>query len=276
MTRIVFISDVHVGSNYAILPDDAKNPEDGSPIPQNRWQAELYRHWCSLAEKLSPVDVIILCGDLVEGPQTKEKFGTLKIQNIQHQAQVFVDMFKNTWRWRRLYAVRGTDYHVAATGVHVEEWIAEKLGAEKVDGSRYSSTDLLLQINKRTIHVAHHLGVSQVPHYRFTPLAREMWLGKLFDDYFGKVDFVVRGHVHYHLYARIEDLMVAFTVPSWQLPTPYARKRTVFGSNPSIGLVELEIDSDGNFRDTPYLIHGFKPRSIRVVLDDDKQQRENI
>ncbi|MEM2485445.1 MAG: hypothetical protein QXT82_11515 [Candidatus Caldarchaeum sp.] len=270
MTRIVFISDVHVGSNYAVLPDDAKNPEDGSRFDQNVWQKRLYAEWCKLSSKLSPVDIMILLGDLVEGPQTRERFGTLKIQNIMHQAQVFIEMLRSTWKWRKLYVVRGTDYHVATTGIHIEEFIARALGAERLDTDKYSSTDIQLEVNGRVINAAHHLGVSQVPHYRFTPLAREMWLGKLFDDYFGKVDIVARGHVHYHLYARIEDIMIAFTTPSWQLPTPYQRKRTIFGSNPSVGLVEVEITSDSEIRDRVYLIKGFKPRTIKVRFDGEQ------
>lgn len=267
MTRIVFISDVHVGSSYAVLPDDARNPEDGSPIPQNRWQRELYRFWCQLAERLSPVDIIVLLGDLIEGPQTREKFGTLKILNVQHQAEVFVEMFRKTWKWRKLYVVRGTDYHVSVTGVHVEEWIAQRLGAEKIDEAKHSATDITLEVNHRKIHAAHHVGVSTVPHYRFTPLAREMWLARLFDDYFGRIDVVARGHVHYHLFARIEDIMIAFTVPCWQLPTPYARKRTVFGANASIGLVEIEIAPDGEIRDRVYLMKGLRPRALKVDLE---------
>jgi DNA polymerase II small subunit/DNA polymerase delta subunit B len=265
--RIVFISDVHVGSNYAIFPPDFINPEDGSPVPQNPYQKQLYREWEKIACKLSPVDIIILLGDLTEGPQTKEKFGTLKLPNIQHQAEAFIQLFSTTWKWKKLYVIRGTDYHVASLGVHIEEYIARRLGAEKIDADRYSAVDLTLKVAGKSINAAHHVGVSQVPHYRFTPLAREMWLGKLFDDYFGKVDIVARGHVHYFLLAQIENIMRAFTCPCWQLPTPYQRKRTVFGSNPSIGLVEVEISHDGEIGINPYLLTGFRPRSVEVGFD---------
>jgi UDP-2,3-diacylglucosamine pyrophosphatase LpxH len=266
MTRIVFISDVHVGSNYAVLQDDFRNPEDGSIVSPNYWQKLLFKEWCRLAEKLSPADIIILLGDLVEGPQTKEKFETLKIHNIMHQAEAFIQLFQNTWRWRKLYVVRGTDYHVAVTGVHIEEHIARRLGAEKIDADKYSSTDLHLRVDGKVINAAHHVGVSQVPHYRFTPLAREMWLGKLFDDYWGRVDIVARGHVHYHLLARIEDIMTAFTCPAWQLPTPYMRKKTVFGANASVGVVEVTIEN-GIYDVSAHLVKGFKPRTIEVNLD---------
>jgi len=270
MTRIVFISDVHVGSNYAVMPDDFKNPEDGSPVTLNRWQKELLRNWVKLSSELSPVDIIILMGDLVEGPQTKEKFGTLKIMNVQHQADAFIQLFTNTWRAKKVYVIRGTPYHVETLGVQTEEYIGKAIGAEKLD-DKFSAHDLMLKINGKTIHAAHHLGVSHVPHYRFTPLAREMWLAKLFDDYFGKVDVVARGHVHYHIIARIEDVITAFTCPAWQLPTPYMRKRTALGSNPSVGLVEVVIEK-GDIDVVSHLVKGFKPRTIEVDVNENREQ----
>ncbi len=274
MVRIVFISDVHVGSNYAIFPPDFRNPEDGSLVDMNTFQRQLYRFWETLANKLSPVDIIVLLGDLIEGQQTKEKFGTLKLQNIQHQADAFIELFSSTWRWKKLYVVRGTDYHVATLGMHAEEYIARRLGAEKIDAEKYSAYDLKLEIDGYTIHCAHHVRYSQVPHYRFTPLAREMWLARLFDDYFGKIDIVARGHVHYFLYAQIENILRAFTCPSWQLPTPYQRRHSVFGSNASIGLVEVELLSD-DIRVQAHLATGFKPRSIKVSLDSNSRGGES-
>ena len=268
MTRVIFISDVHVGSNYAIFPPDFKNPEDGSPVPPNQWQKKLYQEWEKLADKLSPADVIILMGDLVEGQQTREKFGTLKLQNIQHQAEAFIHLFQSTWKWRKLYVIRGTNYHVATNGLHAEEYIARRLGAERLDEDKFSAIDLLLKIAGKTVSAAHHIGVSQVPHYRFTPLAREMWLGKLFDDYWQKVDLVARGHVHYYIHATVEDIMQAFTCPCWQLPTPYQRKRTVFGSNPSIGLVEATVSPD-ELLVRAHLVHGFRPRTIEVKKENE-------
>jgi hypothetical protein len=93
-----------------------------------------------------------------------------------------------------------------------------------------------------------------------------MWLGKLFDDYWGRVDIVARGHVHYHLLAKIEDIMTAFTCPAWQLPTPYMRKKTVFGANASVGVVEVTIEN-GIYDVSAHLVKGFKPRTIEVSLD---------
>ena len=262
--RIVFVSDVHVGSNYAVFPPDFRNPETGATIEQNAWQRQLFRDYERLTEKLAPADILIYLGDLIEGPQSKEKFETLTLGNIAHQVDAFVHLHNLTWagKAKEIYVIRGTDYHVATIGLHAEELIARMIGARKPDAYKYSAHDIMLEVAGKRIHAAHHVGVSQVPHYRFTPLAREMWLAKLFDDYFGKVDLIARGHVHYHVLARIEDFMTAFTCPAWQLPTPYQRKRTVFGSNASIGFVEVTITPE-DIDVCAELLHNYRPRSLK-------------
>jgi len=262
--RLVFLGDIHVGSNYAVFPSDFKNPETGALIEQNVWQRSLFRDFERLCEKLAPADVLVLMGDLVEGPQTKEKYETLTLSNVAHQVDAFVHLYNLTWsgKAKEVYVVRGTDYHVTVRGFHAEELIARLIGARKLDSSKYSAHDLLLEVNGRRIHAAHHVSVSQVPHYRATPLAREAWLAKLFDDYFGKVDLIARAHVHYHLLLRIEDMLTVFTTPCWQLPTPYMRKKSVFGANPSIGAVEV-ILTPGDIEVRAHLVHGYKPRALK-------------
>jgi hypothetical protein len=270
MTRIVFIGDVHIGSNYAILPEDYKNPEDGSVFVPNKWQKKLYNEWCKLAEKLSPVDIIVLMGDLVDGSQRRENWGTLKIQNIMTQADCFIKMFINTWKWNELYVVRGTDYHVTAQGVHIDEYIASQLRATKpgggVDVEKFSADDIQLIVGRRTFHIAHHVPYSSVPHYRLTPMARQLWLLKLYDEYFGKVDFVIRAHVHYHIFGGFGDMILGLTTPAWQLPTPWQRKKDPASPN-DIGLIEFEIFPDNDYRWRSYLVKGFRPTITEAKIN---------
>jgi len=273
MVRVVLIGDTHVGSNYAILPEGFKNPEDGSVYEQNKWQRKMFNEWCKLAEKLSPVDVLILMGDLVDGNQRRENWGTLKIQNIQIQAECFIKMLQDTWKWRELYVVRGTDYHDTVQGVHIDEYIAQRLNARKPsdpDTGKYSADDIQLRIGKRVFHLAHKVTYSSVPTYRYAPLARQMWLLKLFDEYYGKVDIVVRAHVHYHIYAGFDDIMLALTTPAWQLPTPYQRSKDPATPN-TIGLIEFEIQPDGEYSWWLHKVPGFKPSIVEVKLEQLKE-----
>jgi hypothetical protein len=179
LTRVVFISDTHVGSSYAVFPEGFRNPEDGTSVTLNRLQKRLLREWERLASEFSPAEVIVLLGDLLDGPQTRERLGTLRLQNVAHQVDAFVQLFKDTWDWRKLYVVRGTGYHVEVQGVHAEELIARTLGAEKVDSGKFSDYVLNLKIHDKTLNCAHHVGFSRVPHLRATPILREMILSSL-------------------------------------------------------------------------------------------------
>ena len=267
--RIVFIGDLHVGSRYSIFHPRWRNPESGIVLEGNDIQRKLYRYWAKWAEKLSPVDVMILMGDLVEGRQTREKHGTLIIQNLQEQALAAIDLLK-MWKWKKLYVIRGTTYHVETSGVHVEEYIAEKLDAVKASrwGDRRSVIDLGLNLpsEKLSIHAAHHVGTSAIPHYQFTPIVREAWLAKMYDRYHGHYDIIARAHVHYFRIAQVSDDFLVFTTPCWQLPTPYQKRRSHFVF-PDLGLVELETFGDGSYRLNSYLIHDIKPHREEVHLD---------
>jgi hypothetical protein len=263
LTRIVFVSDTHVGSSFAVFPEDFKNPEDGTPVTLNRLQKRLLREWVRLASEFSPADVIVLLGDLIDGPQSRERFGTLRLLNVAHQVDAFVQLFKGTWRWRKLYVVRGTSYHVEVQGVHAEELIARALGAEKVDSGKFSAEVLRLKVHDKIINCAHHVGFSRVPHYRATPILRELVLSSL-GSYFGEADIVARGHVHYWVKVELGE-RVAFTCPSWQLPTPYQLRRGTFGLSGEIGIVVAEIEEGKRPLIEPHFAKGIGSRALEVT-----------
>jgi hypothetical protein len=263
LTRVVFVSDTHVGSSYAVFPEDYRNPEDGAPITLNRLQKRLLRGWERLAREFSPADVIVLLGDLIDGPQTRERFGTLRLQNVAHQVDAFVQLFKGTWRWRRLYVVRGTSYHAEVQGVHAEELIAKALGAEKIDSGKFSDYVLNLRIHDKILNCAHHVGFSRVPHYRATPLLRELVLSSL-GSFFGEADIVARGHVHYWVKVELGE-KIGFTCPSWQLPTPYQLRRGTFGLSGEVGIVVAEVEEGKRPLIEPHFAKGIRARDLEVT-----------
>jgi hypothetical protein len=263
LTRIVFISDTHVGSSFAVFPEGFRNPEDGAPVTLNRLQKRLLREWERLASEFSPADVIVLLGDLIEGPQSRERLGTLKLQNVAHQADAFVKLFRDTWEWDKLYVVRGTSYHVEVQGVHAEELIAQRLGAEKIDSGKFSAEVLKLKVHDKILNCAHHVGFSRVPHLRATPLLRELVLSAL-GSYFGEADIVARGHVHYWVKVELGE-RIGFTCPSWQLPTPYQLRRGTFGLSGEVGIVVAEIEEGKRPLIEPHFAKGIRPRALEVT-----------
>jgi predicted phosphodiesterase len=223
----------------------------------NRLQKKLLREWVRLAEEFSPADVMVLLGDLIDGPQSRERFGTLRLQNVAHQVDAFVQLFRGTWRWRKLYVVRGTSYHVEVQGVHAEELIAKALGAEKVDSGKFSDYVINLRIHDKIINCAHHVGFSRVPHLRATPLLRELLLNN-------GADIIARGHVHYYVEVRTEK-GIAFTCPSWQLPAPFQLRRGTFGLPTEVGIVVAEIEEGKRPLIEPHFAKGIGSRALEVT-----------
>jgi len=272
--RVVVISDVHCGSHYAVFPPNYFDEDTGTMIIANEWQQKLYEEWERLANELSPVDIIVLLGDVVEGNETKAKFKTLILPNIQQQAKAFLKLME-PWKWRKIFVVIGTTYHVTSDGFLIEDYIAHRLNAE-IHHNKRAFNDLPLEIKGKTVHFAHGISYSKVPHYQATPLARELWLMRVNDDYYGKFDLIVRGHVHYYmLLDRAKGAII--TCPCWQYPTPYQRKLSVFGARADLGIVELIFNERG-YGVEKHLIELQKPEVVKiedeteVIKIDDKDE----
>jgi len=72
MKRAIFISDLHAGSAYGLLPPNFAK-YDGTLQPPNAGQQYLWECWkdfCERAHRFKP-DFIVHNGDAVEGPQRK-------------------------------------------------------------------------------------------------------------------------------------------------------------------------------------------------------------
>jgi hypothetical protein len=273
--RILFLGDVHVGSSHAVFPDHYVNPETGVEITSNRIQKKLLSYWYAMAEahapKDSPPDILILMGDLIDGPQRKQNYHTLLLQNVMDQIDVFLKLFIDVWHAKKIYVIRGTDYHVTVEGLHAEEFIARKLPnvqyVSRWSKDRASQVDLRLDIKKHRLklHAKHQVGISVIPHYRYTPLARDVW--KLFmEDLKFHVsrgyNVVVRAHTHIHNLIKESVRFYGFTTPSWQLPTEYAKSRGYYTAD--IGIVELEVDKNKFNINDDLVTYEFSPHWVTV------------
>jgi len=271
--RILFLGDVHVGSSHAVFPEHYVNPETGVEITANKIQRKLLRRWYKLAEKHapkdSPPDLLVLTGDLIDGPQRKQNYHTLLLQNIMDQIDVFLKLFSETYHAKQIIVVRGTDYHATVEGVHAEEFIARKLPNVKRisrwSEERASQIDARIYFKKERIkmHVKHQVGASKVPHYRFTPLARDVW--KLFMEdvnfHISKgYNLIVRGHTHIYNIAGESNTFRAFITPAWQLPTDYAKSRGYYKAD--IGVVEVIIEKGDLTINEDLVTHEFSPHWV--------------
>lgn len=268
MAKIVYLSDIHAGSEYAVKSPKAKLSEDDTPSPMNRQQEILYDFWASLAKEWRNPDKLIINGDAVDGLQPKGALRHIWSDNLLDPANDSITLCQ-MFNAKEILFIRGTPYHTQTKGVDIEEYMAEKLGAVK-DGGRYTTEDKVINMTKgmkrappRVVHVTHHIAGSKWFMYRPTAAARSAAALKLNEGHFidpavhGKITGMARGHNHYFWYQESPSTFM-LQLPAWQLPTPFSKK--VAPESPSdIGAVMMEFFKDGSWSKVHRLL---KPKEL--------------
>src|SRR3990167_5500267 len=109
------------------------------------------------------------------------------------------------------------------------------------------ATDILKNINGTIFNFRHHIGSSQTPIGRATPLAREIVWNELWNLRKGFVlaNVQVRSHVHYHTYVG-QPNHVALTTPALQgYGTRYGERR--MSGIIDFGITVFDIDEYGRY-----------------------------
>ncbi len=285
MLRAVFIADMHVGAHWG-LADPAETPRHS---PGKEIQRRLYDGWCEAAAgPWHAPDVLILAGDAVEGQGRKDSGTHAWTTDVDEQVVSCADLLA-LWGAKRIFIVGGSKYHVMVgdSGLSAEELLARRIGAEEypnqghipLDRRRRSGPHWFLTMGGVTAHVAHHVGISRVFHYKSTPIAREMLQAKLNDPMrrewermyraapaggdaraglladmaLYQTRVVVRAHSHY-FWACDAGGTLGMTLPAWKCPDPYILSRDSLGFT-HLGFVGME------FKDGEY---GYEKNLMRV------------
>lgn len=252
--KVVILSDIHSGSEYAVKSPWATVREDDTHSQMNSQQEVLFDHWKDLSKKWRRPDVLIINGDLIEGLQPKSQLTHCWSSDLFDQADDCIRLV-NMFGAKTIYVVRGTPYHTQTRGIDIEESIAKELGAVK-ERSRYSTEFKLLDISPnrfigRIVHVTHHIAGSKWFMYRSTALARDMASMMLNESHFVERDIgqkifgIIRAHNHYFWYSE-SATRIMIQGPCWQLMTPFAHK--VAATSPGdIGAIMLTMFEDGSW-----------------------------
>ena len=105
-------------------------------------------------------------------------------------------------------------------GIKFEKELASRFGSDLYD-------DLSGNFRGHTMHFAHHIGVSQVFHYRTTPLSRELLTALCNQKSLHNYEWTVRSHAHYVVEARYKTHRGIIT-PAWQMRTHYTIRKSPF------------------------------------------------
>lgn len=235
--RTVVISDLHVGSNYAL----------GA-----LGQVDSFYEFVS--DLWSYPDNLIINGDIIDGLAYRGNLEDCWTNDLKVQSDTAIK-FIARFRARRIYVIRGTPYHTQTKGVDLEEYIGEKIHAVSERG-RYSTEVKLINLApkgapSKIVHVAHHISGSKWFMYRGTAQSREMANVMLNESHFidrsrhDKIFGIIRGHNHYYWFNESTS-RIAIQCPCWQLQTPFMLKIAP-SSVPDIGAIRIECFNDGSY-----------------------------
>lgn len=251
MKRAIFISDIHAGSAYGLLPPKF-HKYDGTEQPLNPGQLYLWECWKDFTERAKRFkpDFIIHNGDAVEGPQRKSNGYELCLVPAKDQIDAAVGVL-NVLRRKcpkaKWFFTQGTPYHTGDWN-EVEEGIAKIMDAEQypsVGFGTHCREVLWANIEGVTIEVTHHPAGSSTGFYRMTTLDRDgQWSALTSKDAskgIPKCDVLFRSHHHFFGVVEHSSKLIV-QLPCWKLQDRHARKGGLHRFHPDIGGVMVEFD----------------------------------
>lgn len=198
MSNILIGGDYHCGSQQGITPPGY---QEGPKSKWSRVQKKLWKRYRAMLRTLPLIDHFILMGDLIEGQASRQEGFGIITGDIRVQAKMAVDAVKVVGA-KKHYMVFGTDYHVVAGGIDMEEYIADGLGVSEDPEERGDHTFPI--IAGKQFDLKHKAPCSALPASRVRSMAQEMEHAKqwVMDGGQPMPDILVRAHCHYYVEAR--------------------------------------------------------------------------
>jgi predicted phosphodiesterase len=236
MKRILVVSDLHVGSNVAIMPEEViiepSDVERAQRISANSIQKVLYKEWQEMIDNVGKVDACFVMGDSCDGANQKSRGFELWTPNLHQQVSTAADLL-GMIRTNKYFGVQGSFYHV---GENTSSDLAVIESLEKCKTE--FGTDLCVEIDGCRYHLCHEVGFSQSPVGKGTALQSELVAARLYEKTLGIFDMLVRGHRHERYYTKTE-LGAIVVAPCWKVRDAFAAKKGLkFKSD--LGYVLLE------------------------------------
>ena len=194
MKRVVVLADFHCGHVVGLTPP--QHNERSERTKASAAVRSVYWDWfAGELKSLGPIDLLIANGDLIDGKGEKSGGTEQLTADREVQAEMAADVIKFC-KPRNVTITYGTSYHTGRD----EDWekvVADEVGARKIGSHDY------IEIAGLVFDTKHHIGGSQIPHGRYTAIARERLWNQLWAERgdYPKADVIIRSHVHYFAFA---------------------------------------------------------------------------
>jgi predicted phosphodiesterase len=188
------ISDLHVGSNVAIMPDEVYiEPSDKQReqrIESNPLQKVIYKEWLDMLDTVGKVDACFDLGDNIDGSNYKSRGFELWTSNMHQQVTTAADLL-GMIRTNKYYGVQGSYYHV---GENVSSDLAVISSLDHC--KKEFGTDLAVTVEGVRIHLAHEIGFTNSPVSKYTAANKEIDAANRNIAKLGNFQMLCRGHIH--------------------------------------------------------------------------------
>jgi hypothetical protein len=255
------ITDLHCGSDYALIPPGWRRPklnksetETLGPIRSDNimsWRDASSSFWNAVMhdalKEIPKCSSCFILGDCIEGAQHKSGGSQLVTTDIGSQVDLAEEVLKPILKkagYPRVYGVHGTAYHVTQSGGREnDEEVYNRLPniaavGDKLAVFRHGTTWLL----------QHHIGRSCTPYGKQTALSKNI-INNTLAEAAGKehdADILLFGHVHYCVAAGYPmSNKWAYTLPCLKLPgESYGRR---FNDFYDVGFMLFSQEKEGSF-----------------------------
>jgi hypothetical protein len=247
--RLLFVGDLHVGSNSAIAP------QAQIKTPQQEW---IYSQWRAMLKTARPPFVLMLGGDLIDGPAHHGNLQTWGNHADQRDGAVEL-LMPLVNKAEDVYAVRGTEAHVGDDGED-DRAIARELGAVDLGHSAK------LDIDGKRLWWAHHgLSVGRMAWTKHNGLVSACRNASYNAE---PPRWIIGHHAHTSPAPVTIGAVTAAIVPCWQLPTPWARGKFPH-SGVDIGVLWLDTETEKIER----VIYAYEEETIKLNKGGRKRGR---
>jgi len=240
--NVVVVSDLHAGCRLGLCPGGGVELDNGGSYLPSRLQLKLWEMWREFWTDFVPEATggdpwcLVVNGDAIDG--VHHGTTTQVTHNVLDQVRIAQDILEPVVdQSAGYYHVRGTEAHAGKSG-HLEEQLAESLGAIPNQDGQFARHELWKRMGGYLVHLAHHVdsggGSEAAAPYRelqavFSESAR--W-GRQ------PPDVIVRSHRHRFIVTEIPTGRVVgaergrvpsgtaacVVTPGWQGRTPFSFK----------------------------------------------------
>ena len=240
--------DVHDGASTAVCSPAPYRAEQDDYIKPNAVQKTLFSAWETIKDNLKnkKPNLWVCNGEPIDGANRKQIGAQSWTTSLEDQMNDFIKLAKHI-PYKDILFTRGSLYHSGLDATNFEEVLADRMGAlrYKMFGGG-GATDYFanIEVNNKVFNFSHHIGFSKGLQTRAAALSREMANMHYEYEKLGKVDVIVRSHVHYFCHVEFVHSH-GIILPAWKYPDGHLFRGGVAGTTPDIGMVEMIVEPNG-------------------------------